>query len=175
MRDRLYRSRTDRMLFGVAGGMADWFDLDPSLVRIVWALLILAGGVGLPLYIIAAIVIPEEPVGFSRSATASADASGPAAGGSGAGAAGTGAGAAGSAADPDADRYARRQARRAARAERLGNGGGAIVFGLILIALGGWFLIDRYLHIDSAIAIPGLLIVLGGVLVVGALGRAGRS
>src|SRR5580765_5013712 len=96
VRDRLYRSRTDRMLFGVAGGMADWFDLDPSLVRIVWALLILAGGVGLPLYIIAAIVIPEEPVGFSRSATASADASGPAAGGSGAGAAGSGAAAAGS-------------------------------------------------------------------------------
>ena len=168
MRDRLYRSRTDRMLFGVAGGMADWFDLDPSLVRIVWALLILAGGVGLPLYIIAAIVIPEEPVGFSRTGTASADASGPAVGGSGAGAAG-------SAADPDADRHARRQARRAARAERLGNGGGAILFGLILIALGGWFLIDRYLHIDSAIAIPGLLIVVGGVLVVGALGRAGRS
>jgi phage shock protein C len=168
VRDRLYRSRTDRMLFGVAGGMADWFDLDPSLVRIVWALLILAGGVGLPLYIIAAIVIPEEPIGFSRSTMASADASGPATGGSGAGAAGSGT-------SLDPDRSARRQARRAARAERLGNGGGAILFGLILIALGGWFLIDRYLHIDSAIAIPGILIVLGGVLVVGALGRAGRS
>ena len=35
MRERLYRSRTDRMIFGVAGGMADWFDLDPSLVRLV--------------------------------------------------------------------------------------------------------------------------------------------
>jgi len=154
------------MLFGVAGGMADWFDLDPSLVRIVWALLILAGGIGLPLYIVAAIVIPEEPVGSARSTTASAEASGPAAGGSGAGAAS-------SAADPDADWHARRHARRAARAERMGKGGGAILFGLILIALGGWFLIDRYLHIDSAIALPGILIVLGGVLVIGALGRSG--
>ena len=161
------------MLFGVAGGMADWFDLDPSLVRIVWALLILAGGIGLPLYIIAAIVIPEEPLGYARSATAPADASGPV--GSGSGSVGSGAGGAGVAGDPDGDRYARRQARRAARAERWGNGRGAIVFGLVLIALGAWFLIDRFLHIDSAIAIPGLLIVIGGVLVVGALGRAGRS
>ena len=173
MRDRLYRSRTDRMLFGVAGGMADWFDLDPSLVRIVWALLILAGGIGLPLYIVAAIVIPEEPVGYARSAGASSDASRPAMGGSGA--PGSGAGVPGSAGDPDADRDARRQARREARAERLGNGGGAILFGLILIALGGWFLIDRYLHIDSAILVPGLLIALGAVLVIGALGRSRRS
>src|SRR5689334_12195430 len=61
VRDRLYRSRDDRMLFGVAGGMAEWMDLDPAIVRLVWALLILAGGVGLLLYIIAAIVIPEAP------------------------------------------------------------------------------------------------------------------
>jgi phage shock protein C len=168
VRDRLYRSRTDRMIFGVAGGMADWFDIDPSLVRLVWALLIVAGGVGLVLYIIAAIVIPEEPLGgFAGEATAAAGdpaaATGPA----------TGAGAAGTA--PGDDWYARRQARRAARAQRMGSGGGAIVFGLILIALGAWFLIDRYLHIDSALVLPGILIVLGVVLVVGALGRAGRG
>ena len=39
MNDRLYRSRTDRMLAGVAGGLAEMWDADPSLVRIVWALL----------------------------------------------------------------------------------------------------------------------------------------
>ena len=168
MRDRLYRSRTDRMLFGVAGGMADWFDLDPSLVRLVWALLILAGGVGLVLYIIAAIVIPEEPVG-GLTDTAGAGATAPP--GTDAGAA-AGAAASGAAAD---DWHTRRAARRAARAQRMGNGGGAILFGVVLIALGAWFLIDRYLHIDSAIALPGLLIVLGGVLVIGALNRAGKS
>ena len=64
MRDRLYRSRTDRMLFGVAGGMARYFDLDASVVRIIWALLVLAGGAGLLLYLVAAIVIPEEPLGW---------------------------------------------------------------------------------------------------------------
>lgn len=62
MHERLYRSRDDRMLFGVAGGMADWLDIDPAIVRIVWALLIFAAGTGVLLYIVAAIVIPEEPL-----------------------------------------------------------------------------------------------------------------
>jgi phage shock protein C len=145
------------MLFGVAGGMADWLDLDPSLVRIVWALLILAGGVGLLLYIVAAIVIPEEPLagavpastGEGATAAASAD---PTAAGSG------------------DDWHARREARRAARAQRGGNG--AVVFGLVLVALGGWFLIDRYLNVDSALVVPAVLILLGGALVVIALGRS---
>ena len=70
MRDRLYRSRTDRMLVGVAGGMARYVDLDPSVVRVIWALLVLAGGAGLLLYIVAAIVIPEEPVGWATMGTA---------------------------------------------------------------------------------------------------------
>jgi phage shock protein C len=149
------------MIFGVAGGMADWLDLDPALVRLVWALLILAGGVGLLLYIVAAIVIPEEPIGgavpvAAPGTDATADATAPA-------------GAASPAAD---DWYARRQARRAARAQRGGNG--AVIFGVILIILGGWFLVDRYLNIDSALVVPAVLIVLGGVLVVGALARSGN-
>src|SRR3970282_2200143 len=61
MRDRLYRSRNDRVLFGVAGGVADWLDVDPALVRIVFALPLFAGGIGFLLYIIMAIVVPEEP------------------------------------------------------------------------------------------------------------------
>ena len=44
--------------------MADWLKLDPSVVRLVWALLVLAGGIGLLLYIVAAIAIPEAPVGY---------------------------------------------------------------------------------------------------------------
>ena len=43
MREPLYRSRSDRMLFGVAGGMARYFDIDASVVRIIWALLVIAG------------------------------------------------------------------------------------------------------------------------------------
>jgi phage shock protein C len=58
---RIYRSSTDKMLGGVAAGMAQYLDLDVSLVRLLWILTIFLGGVGLPAYIIAWIVIPEEP------------------------------------------------------------------------------------------------------------------
>ena len=48
MGDRLYRSRQDRMLAGVAGGLAEMWDADPSLVRIIWALLVIfTGGIAL--------------------------------------------------------------------------------------------------------------------------------
>ena len=64
MNDRLYRSRSDRMLAGVAGGLAEHFDLDPSIVRVGWVILtILSGGIFLLIYIVMAIVVPEEPAG----------------------------------------------------------------------------------------------------------------
>jgi len=58
---RLYRSRKDKQLAGVCGGIADYFNLDPTIVRIIWIILTLAGGPGLILYIIMALVVPEEP------------------------------------------------------------------------------------------------------------------
>ena len=61
MNEHLYRSRDDRMIAGVAGGLAEIWDADPSLIRIVWALLIvLTGGIALLVYIVMAIVVPEE-------------------------------------------------------------------------------------------------------------------
>ena len=64
MADRLYRSRDDRMLTGVAGGVAEALDADPSLIRIVWAVLVvLTGGIALLVYIVMAIVVPERPDG----------------------------------------------------------------------------------------------------------------
>jgi phage shock protein C len=52
------------MLAGVAGGLADRFDLDPSFVRVGWAILtLLSGGIFLLIYIVMAIVVPEEPIG----------------------------------------------------------------------------------------------------------------
>ena len=67
MNDRLYRSRDERMFAGVAGGVAERLDLDPSLVRVVWLILIfLTGGLFFLLYIVMAIVVPEAPVGADR-------------------------------------------------------------------------------------------------------------
>lgn len=63
MEKRLYRSRRERILGGVCGGIAEYFGLDPSLVRIVAVLLILVGGGAILAYIIAWILIPEEPGG----------------------------------------------------------------------------------------------------------------
>ena len=58
---KLYRSRRDRMLGGVCGGIGDYFGIDPTLVRISWVVGGLIVGAGLIAYIICAIIIPDEP------------------------------------------------------------------------------------------------------------------
>ncbi len=57
---RLYKSRTNRMLTGVCGGLAEYMNLDPTIVRLLCALLCCSGS-GLIVYIIAAVVMPEAP------------------------------------------------------------------------------------------------------------------
>jgi phage shock protein C len=94
MNDRLYRSRSDRMIAGVAGGLADLWDADPSLIRIVWALLVvLTGGLALVVYIIMAIVVPDEdevwPAGSGAGGIDPAAGAPPAVGAAGAAAADT--------------------------------------------------------------------------------------
>lgn len=63
MSRRLYRSNRDRILGGVAGGIGEYFDVDPTLVRLAWVILALAGGFGVLAYIIAWLIIPEAPRG----------------------------------------------------------------------------------------------------------------
>jgi phage shock protein C len=66
---RLTRSSRDRMWAGVAGGMADYFDIDPSLVRLIWvAAAIITHGLAIPLYILAWIILPRDdrPAGEER-------------------------------------------------------------------------------------------------------------
>lgn len=64
MSKRLYRSRKDTFLSGVCGGIAEYFNVDVSLVRIGWVIATLAtGGLGLIAYIIAAVVVPVDPSG----------------------------------------------------------------------------------------------------------------
>lgn len=61
---RLYRSRTNAMLAGVAGGLGEYMALDPTVIRLLLAFLTVAScGTGLLFYIVAAIVIPPEPRG----------------------------------------------------------------------------------------------------------------
>lgn len=60
-RKRLMRSSTDKKIGGVCAGLADYFDLDPTILRVVWLLLILCGGTGLVAYIVLWIVLPLAP------------------------------------------------------------------------------------------------------------------
>ena len=60
MTKRLYKSADNRMLCGVCGGIAEYFDIDPTLVRLVWAVFGATGG-GILAYIIAAVIIPTHP------------------------------------------------------------------------------------------------------------------
>mgnify|MGYP003100736613 FL=1 len=58
---KLYKSSTDKKLAGVCGGIAEYFNIDSTLVRLGWVLFSLLGGSGLLAYIIAAIIMPERP------------------------------------------------------------------------------------------------------------------
>lgn len=180
MNDRLYRSQSDRMLAGVAGGLAEMWDADPSLIRIAWALLvILTGGLALVVYIVMAIVVPEEDDVWpaTTAAPAAPDASAPTAA--------DGTPLVSPAPEPGAmwasppvssrhaARIEARAARRAARGERGGLGvSGTVIGGLVLVALGVFFLAREWLpQIDFDWFWPSMLIVLGVILLVAALGR----
>ena len=60
MEKRLYRSQSDRMIWGVCGGLAKYFDIDPVIVRVIMVLLVFATGISVLAYIILAIVVPLE-------------------------------------------------------------------------------------------------------------------
>lgn len=62
MERKLYRSRTNRMLGGVCGGLGEYLGLDPTVVRLLWVLFTLVGASGLLAYLICLLIIPENPV-----------------------------------------------------------------------------------------------------------------
>lgn len=62
MAKKLYRSKTDRMIAGVCGGLAKYFEVDPIIIRVIFFILLLPGGLpGILPYVIMWIVVPEEP------------------------------------------------------------------------------------------------------------------
>jgi len=60
MEKRLYRSRKDRVISGVCGGIGEYFYVDSTIIRLVWVILIFLGGTGIVAYILAAIIVPEQ-------------------------------------------------------------------------------------------------------------------
>jgi phage shock protein C len=163
---RLYRSRRDRMLAGVAGGLAELWGADPSLVRVIWALLVIfTGGVALIVYIVMALVVPEEP---DIAATGGAQAfAGTAPPGSGEGWVPP--------ADAQAARLADREARAAARSAAGGDRNtfpAATILGGFLVILGGFFLAREFLpQIDFDWFWPLVIVGIGILLIVSAARR----
>jgi len=141
---RLYRSNRDRVLFGVAGGMAEYFDVDPTLVRVVLAALAM-GGFGILLYIVAAVVIPERPYEESIGAN-EAPAGEPALTTIGE--------------TPHEPRQVR-------------EGANARTFGFVLVFVGLYFLLRRFIPISFGRLWPAVLIIMGAYLVIGY--RGGRQ
>jgi phage shock protein PspC (stress-responsive transcriptional regulator) len=60
---RLYKSN-NKKICGVCAGIAEYFDIDPTLVRLLWAAITLAGGCGIIIYIVAALVMDDDPSGY---------------------------------------------------------------------------------------------------------------
>lgn len=60
MTKKLYRSRTDRVIWGVCGGLAKYFDIDPTIVRVIAVVSIFVSGIGIIAYIVMAIGVPLE-------------------------------------------------------------------------------------------------------------------
>lgn len=157
MNRRLYKSPTERVISGVAGGVADYLDADPAIVRVIWALLaIITGGVFFVLYIVMWIVVPEgpmAPVAPGEGAPAGEPVVDPVTGQPAAASSGT---------------WSAQPVRRVHR----GSGGGAWVVGLILVGLGTYFLIQNYF---PQIAVDRLwpigLVITGVLLLVVAMGR----
>jgi phage shock protein C len=140
MNRRLYRSSRERVISGVAGGVAEYFDIDPSIVRIAWVLLaLITGGVFLVLYGVMWLVVP---VAYSSPP-------------------GTPAGAEGEAAPDSSD---------APPPRPRGSGSAGLVFGLIFVGLGLYFLAREYLpafNIDRLW--PLGLVALGVFLLIAAM------
>ena len=161
MGKRLYRSRSERMLFGVSGGMAEYFDVDPTLVRIAWVVVaIISAGVGFLAYLALAIIIPESTARERPSGEEASNMEGEE----------------GSAYDPvdsreEREMYETADAAAGVGRERVRRQRG-IIFGVALIALGFFFLsvtLDLLTWFDWRFW-PVALILLGVLLVVRRLG-----
>jgi phage shock protein PspC (stress-responsive transcriptional regulator) len=179
--DQLYRSQHDRVIAGVAGGIAAWVHVDPSLVRVAWVLAaIFSGGLFVLIYIVMMIVVPLAPAGWAPPpqvrATPGGDAVpgwgqqpaspgaqagwGPAAPGAQAGTAQTPSWQVGHDAPGRDSAAARRRVRLAS--------------GTVLVLLGVWLLAGQYVNIDWNLLWPLAVMAAGVLLIAVALRRRSR-
>lgn len=153
--NRLYRSASSRVFGGVAGGIAEYFDIDPIIIRMLFIIIALAGGGGVLVYIILWIAIPSRPLVPPVYNMGSGDPASP---------------------PPPPGVFGTDSAESKAytaepippfdsKPERSNRGG--LIGGLVLITLGSIFLADRFIpRIDFGDLWPIILVVVGAVLIV---------
>lgn len=156
MNRRLYRSRTDTILGGVAAGLANYLNTDPALVRIAWAILVpLTGGAALIAYIVGWIVVPEEPRGMPMAPPPAA-------------------GVPIDPADPNAPASAVDTSATWTEPEPVRSDGRAgVVVGIGLVLIGLWFLVREYLpEFNWNLVWPVVIVVIGLFLLFNASRRS---
>lgn len=135
MKRRLYRSKNERMLSGVAGGIAEYYDVDPVLVRLAFVLLLFLNGIGLLIYIAAIFLVPVKPIHSSYNEQA----------------------------DNSAEVNAEETSAAVNNEEKPKNG--KMIFGSILIIIGTMLLVDDiFPAFDFSDVFPFILILMGGWL-----------
>jgi phage shock protein PspC (stress-responsive transcriptional regulator) len=147
MNRHLYRCRHDRRLAGVAAGVAEFFDLDVTLVRILWFLSIFVGGLGILLYVGLALIVPNEPLTAEELAAIEA-----------------------------APSAAAGAVHVHATQRRAGSGRATTFVGAVLILLGALALVDATVpgwEHSWRVLWPVFLVGVGALLVVGAIRRDG--
>jgi phage shock protein C len=147
---RLYRSTTDRKIAGVAGGLAEYFNMDPLLVRLIFVVLTIAYGTSLLIYLVLWIVTPEKPYDFSKPLNQP------------------------NSENPQPPREEPKNPADNPKKEnpfpaQSSRKKGSLIGGLILITLGALFLADEFLpNIDFGDLWPVILIVIGAGLLINA-------
>ena len=146
MAKRLYRSQKNKIIGGVAGGLADYLNLDPILIRVIFVLALFLNGAGFLLYIILWIVVPQESVvskkqnDFGETDNSETD-------------------------FVETDNFQK-------STNHSSNGTGRVVTGLILIGVGIVFLINRFFpHFDFGDILPFFIIVLGIALIFNSINK----
>jgi phage shock protein PspC (stress-responsive transcriptional regulator) len=174
MNRRLYRSASDRKIGGVAAGTAAYFDIDVSISRVIWLLLaIFTGGTFVVVYLVMWAIVPEEPWNPAVGAPAAVAASpGPTEGATSEGSAVEGSEADASG-DPPAPAAPAQATSTWAPTSQVQSGPGPhVIFGVILILIGGWFLAQQFLPwLNLGVLWPIGLVVIGVVVLLAALRR----
>jgi phage shock protein C len=146
---RFYRSTTDRKIAGVAGGLAEYFEIDPLLVRLIFIILLLVGGGGFLLYIILWIITPDRPIAMNQNQNNSTM-------------------------ENQQSTYGEQkpQEEHQKKEHPQYKNRGNLIGGLVLITLGVLFLADEFMpNISFGDLWPIILIVIGGGLLINSFGR----